>query len=51
MAVEVRQCEVGVTVPSSLGPWFKVVGVDFFVIEEALPAHRANIALVLGDLL
>jgi hypothetical protein len=51
MAIEVRQGEVGVAVPSSLCPWFKMMGLDLFVIEEGLPTHSADIALILGDLL
>lgn len=51
VAVQVCHGEVGVAVWSSLCPWFDVVCMDFFVVEEGVPAHPTDIVLVLGNLL
>ena len=51
MAKEVYQHEVAVVVLSPLGPWYLMMHMQFFVIEECVFADRADPVLLLGDFL
>ncbi len=51
MAKEVYQHEVAIIVLSPFGPWFLVMHMQFFLVEERVFADRAYPVLLLGDFL
>ena len=51
MAKGVYKHEVAVVVLSTLGLWFLMMDMEFFIIEERVFADRAYPLLLLGDLL